>query len=161
MSGIFLGSTGGSLANLANAALPGTDTTLVDMNLAPGAYTYEVTPTCTNGVVAAAQLCMVDVLLEFVRGDCNGDGIFNGLTDGLKALNFQFIPGSCVPPCLVACDANGNRVFNGLLDGLYLLSFQFVPGSPPPPPPFPGCGPDQNGVTVLGCNVPPPACNNP
>ena len=90
---------------------------------------------------------------EFIRGDVNGDGIFAGLIDGLAALNFQFVPGSPVPPCAEASDANNDGTFNGLLDGLYILNAQFVPGSPLPPPPFPGCGLDDDNA--LGCAEPP------
>ena len=79
---------------------------------------------------------------DFMRGDCDGDGGFNGLLDGLKALSFQFIPGTPPPPCLVACDFDDDGVFNGLLDGLGILNFQFVQGSPPPAPPWITCGLD-------------------
>ena len=94
---------------------------------------------------------------RFIRGDANSDGNFNGLVDGLFILNFQFILGSPIPPCMEAADADNDGGFNGLLDGLYVLNFQFIPGSPPIPPPFPECGPDDD--QALGCNDPPGACN--
>ncbi len=90
----------------------------------------------------------------FIRGDCDGNGTFNGLPDGLAALNFQFVPGAPTPPCLAQCDADGNRTFNGLIDGLHILNFQFVPGAPPIPAPFPNCGADANAIDVVGCDTP-------
>ena len=101
-------------------------------------------------------LATADTGPEMFRGDCDGDNVFNGLLDALRALNFQFIPGSPAPPCLAACDADSDRVFNGLLDGIYMLNFQFIPGSPPIGPPF-GCGnepPGVNSIGQLGCNNP-------
>ncbi len=90
----------------------------------------------------------------WLRGDANGDGSFNGLTDGLFVLNFQFIPGSPAPPCLAQADANGDGGFNGLTDGLYMLNFQFVPGSPPIGAPHPDCGGDVVTGSPLDCDTP-------
>ncbi|MCZ6618265.1 MAG: hypothetical protein O7E57_09035, partial [Gammaproteobacteria bacterium] len=50
---------------------------------------------------------------DFVRGDASGDGVFNGLTDALFILAFQF-QGGPAPVCLEAADADGNGGFNGL-----------------------------------------------
>ena len=63
-----------------------------------------------------------------------GNLIFNALADSLMALNYGFVPGSLVPPCLAQCDADGNQVFNALSDGLYILNYNFVGGPPPPAP---------------------------
>ena len=54
---------------------------------------------------------------QFIRGDADGDGIFNGLNDALNILTFQFAGGS-PPPCMEAAEADGNGSFNGLNDSL-------------------------------------------
>ena len=92
---------------------------------------------------------------EIFRGDCDGDLVFNGLLDAIKALNFQFVPGSMPPPCLAQCDADSDRIFNGLLDAIFMLNFQFIPGAPPIGPPTP-CGlepPGVDSVGQLGCDT--------
>ena len=61
------------------------------------------------------------------------------------------------PTCFSQVDADGNRSVSFLVDSLYLLNAGFVPGSPPPPP-HPDCGPDDNGVSTLGCDTPNPTC---
>ena len=95
----------------------------------------------------------------FIRGDCDGDGGFNGLLDGLRALNFQFVPGTSMPPCMEACDADGDGLFNGLLDGLRILNHQFIPGTAPPPAPGLECGVDPDPASSLGCDTHDPVCN--
>ncbi len=87
----------------------------------------------------------------FIRGDFNGDSIFNGLTDGLASLGFQFQDGD-PPPCSEASDADGNGIYNGLVDSLYTLAHQFQ-GGPPPPAPYPSCGSDPEPATSLGCDA--------
>lgn len=94
---------------------------------------------------------------QFIRGDADGNGEFNGLVDGLLVLNFQF-QGGPPPPCMEAADADSNATINGLVDGLYTLAHQFT-GGPPPPAPFPLCGVDPDPAMSLGCNTPPLACN--
>lgn len=86
----------------------------------------------------------------FIRGDADGDGIFNGLVDALFTLNFQFAGGP-VGPCLEAMDADGDGNFSGLVDALLILAHQFQAG-PPPPAPYPECGNDPDPVTTLGCD---------
>ena len=88
---------------------------------------------------------------EFLRGDASGDGIFNGLSDGLAILEFQFT-GGAEPPCMEAADADGNGIFNGLADALYVLEHQFLAG-PPPPEPYPTCGVDPEPISTLGCDT--------
>ena len=36
----------------------------------------------------------------FIRGDCDGDGVFNCLADAIFALSCGFLPGSPCPPCV-------------------------------------------------------------
>ena len=86
----------------------------------------------------------------FIRGDCDADSIINPLADAIFLLNFGFIVGSPIPPCLDASDVDDDGNFNALLDGLYTLAFGFTMG-PPPPPPHPLCGSDPTPDGV-GCD---------
>ena len=88
---------------------------------------------------------------DFIRGDADGNGQFNGLTDGLYILNHQFTGGP-PPPCMESADADSDGSFNGLADGLWLLNHQFL-GGPPPAAPYPSCGSDPEPATSLGCAV--------
>lgn len=85
----------------------------------------------------------------FIRGDFDGDGLFDGLVDGVASLSFQFLGGASAP-CLEAADSDGNGVFHGLVDSLHTLGHQFQ-GGPPPPAPYPDCGIDPDPATSLGC----------
>ena len=93
---------------------------------------------------------------DFIRGDADGDGVFNGLNDALFTLVFQF-QGGAEPPCLESADSDGDGVLNGLNDALYTLTHQFQSG-PPPPAPYPACGVDPDPSTSVGCDIPPMAC---
>ena len=53
---------------------------------------------------------------SFIRGDADGNGIFNTLVDMLFLLNAGFIPGTSQPTCLAAADVDGNRTLNFLVD---------------------------------------------
>ena len=86
----------------------------------------------------------------FIRGDATGDGVFNGLVDGLRILQFQF-QGGQVPPCMESADADGNAVFNGLVDSLFVLTHLFQ-GGPAPPAPYRDCGVDPDPGVSLGCD---------
>ena len=86
----------------------------------------------------------------FLRGDIDGNGVYNPLVDAIFLLAFQF-QGGATPPCLEAADADGNVVVNGLVDALYILVHGFQ-GGPPPPAPFPNCGNSPAGFP-LGCDV--------
>lgn len=92
--------------------------------------------------------------VQFLRGDADADGSVNPLVDGLTILNYGFVPGSAVPPCLAAADTDGDHNLNPLVDGLHMLNFGFVPGSPPVPAPFPSCGEDAATTDALGCDDP-------
>ena len=94
---------------------------------------------------------------DFIRGDADGDGSFNGLVDGLWVLNFGFTGGDA-PPCLEAGDGDGDGLVNPLVDGVYILLHGFAGGDPPPAP-YPACGPDPDPGTSVGCDTPPVACN--
>ena len=96
-------------------------------------------------------LCYSTEAVSFRRGDCDGDGETNGLTDAVFLLNHNFLQGPA-SPCLAACDANadGNTV-GQVTDAVYLLTHGFLEG-PPPPPPYPACGTDDSTASAaLGC----------
>lgn len=84
----------------------------------------------------------------FIRGDADGNGVFNPLADILYILGFGFLGGPALP-CQEAGDLDGNGAFNPLADGLFGLTFGFL-GGPPPPQPFPDCGADPD-APGLGC----------
>jgi len=94
-------------------------------------------------------------VVEFLRGDCNGDGVVAGqVGDAIFALNFNFLGGP-TPPCLAACDSNGDGGVVGQVgDAVYTLNFNFL-GGPPPTAPFPECGPLALAADeALGCEEP-------
>ena len=62
---------------------------------------------------------------DFIRGDVNADGNFNGLVDGIFLLNFQFVPGSPAPPCLDAADVDDDGSINALVEAIYIFTLQF------------------------------------
>ena len=88
----------------------------------------------------------------FIRGDVDGNGIFNALLDALRALDFVF-GGAAPPPCTRAADADGNDEFHVLLDSLFILDAAFSGGAFPPSP-FPDCGIGENAIeSKLNCSV--------
>ena len=88
----------------------------------------------------------------FIRGDCDGNGIFFGLLDALYLLQFSFTGGPALP-CEKAGDADGNDVVFGLLDALYILQFAFT-GGPAPGSPFPDCGTDTSDLSPsVSCDM--------
>ena len=116
------------------------------LDLAPG---ESATVCATFGVNDGAPECGGSAGPDFVRGDFDGNGMFNGLIDALAALDFQF--GGADPPiCAEASDADGDGAFNGLIDALYMLAHQFQ-GADPPPAPYPMCGQDPDPAGSLGC----------
>ncbi|MCI0652650.1 MAG: hypothetical protein L0Z55_12295 [Planctomycetes bacterium] len=92
---------------------------------------------------------------DFLRGDANGDGSVNGLTDAIFLLTWKYATGG-TPPCLDEADVDDNRVAGTMADALFLLDYTFLDGlAPPAPGPF-DCGPDAT-VDPLECE-PLPAC---
>ena len=89
--------------------------------------------------------------LPFIRGDVDGNGVFNAIPDAIYALDYGFRLGP-EPSCLEAADTDDDGVFNALTDVLYLLHAAFRLG-PPPPAPFPNCGFDPNPGRGLGCDA--------
>lgn len=111
----------------------------------------------TLGECCSTELCITLPAcgeIEFVRGDCNGDG-GPDIGDPIFLLSFLF-PGGGVPPvlaCVDACDCNDDGLIN-IADAIYKLTALFANG-PPPPPPNPGCGADPT-VDALDCASYPP-----
>ncbi|MFN0060013.1 MAG: hypothetical protein ACKVX7_16260 [Planctomycetota bacterium] len=96
---------------------------------------------------------------QLIRGECNGDGLFN-IADGIALLGFLFPAGP--PPvlgCEDACDGNDDGALN-IADVVTILNALFVPGSPPIPAPHPSCGADPT-VDALDCAIDTPTCPPP
>jgi len=85
-------------------------------------------------------------LVEFRRGDANGDGNID-ISDPVETLNYLFL-GGARPGCLDAADTNGDGAV-GLSDAIFELAFLFVEGDAPPPP-FEECG-DASELGAIGC----------
>lgn len=107
-----------------------------------GSSVDPVLPVLEHGVVT------LNALGTFVRGECNGDGLFD-LGDPVRLLDTLF-SGAAIPVCLSACDANDDSGID-IADVVYQLSGLFING-PLPPAPFPSCGPDPTADT-LPCDV--------
>ena len=84
---------------------------------------------------------------EFVRGDCNEDGLLN-IADPLRIL-IDLFSGGPGAQCERACDSNDDGS-KDLSDPIYILEHLFL-GGPPPPPPFPSCGEDPTNPVSLPC----------
>ncbi len=121
------------------------DQIFLDENSVPGnLYGYHCEPHFVFGMVGTVQ---VVVPQEFIRGDCNGDGMIN-IADGIFILNQLFGGSPPVRSCDDACDTNDEGLKN-IADAIYMFNFLFALG-PPPPVPFPGCGFDPTADS-LGC----------
>ena len=114
----------------------------------PAIGTGGVLVVCGVGTDVRAYLSLPPIPI-FLRGDFDGDGSFNGLSDGVASLTFGF-QGGAPPLCNEASDADGNGTFNPLVDSIYSLAHQFQ-GGPGPPPPYPACGFDPDPGSSLGC----------
>ena len=106
-----------------------------------------VSSTC--GVVHSSELCCVSVTQEFIRCDCNADGVAN-IADIVCIVNHLFFSGSV--PCLDATDGNDDGIVN-IADAISCLLTLFSSGSTPSP--SPGCGPDPT-ADAIGCASFPP-----
>lgn len=104
-----------------------------------------------EGRINALQSLLALSVPQFIRGDSDGDGVFNALADALHLLGFGFLGGPA-PPCLEAADADDDGIQNALADSLYVLTHGFL-GGPPPATPYPGCGDDPDSGSSLGCAV--------
>lgn len=112
---------------------------LTDPRVANETFPFD-RPTLRSELPAAAQ---------FVRGDCNTDGVIN-LADAVNLLISLFpVP---VPPtleCEDACDGNDDGVID-VADAVAVLSWMF--GSPASPLPAPtSCGTDPTTAEPLEC----------
>ena len=80
----------------------------------------------------------------FKRGDANGNGTVEQITDGVYLNNFLFLGGP-PPPCLDAADANDNGQLN-LTDSLVIFN-----QGPFPPPGATNCGNENTGDALTCC----------
>ena len=90
---------------------------------------------------------------EFLRGDCNGDGVVAGsVTDAVYLLRGVFL-GNVEFPCPAACDLDGDgSLTSAVTDAIYLLQHLFF-GGPPPAEPYPDRGWSSRAEDVaLGCS---------
>lgn len=94
---------------------------------------------------------VLDSCPRFLRGDVDGDGILD-LSDAVWTLEYLYLPGTPVPPCVSAVDFDGGGNLD-LADAVSLLSFLFLGGIEPPPP-YPLCGPSE-GPPASVCDQPP------
>lgn len=77
---------------------------------------------------------------EFLRGDCNHDGLFD-VSDAVSLLLHLF-QGAVAPPCLDGCDANDDGELN-VTDALVVLNSLFA-GGVTPAAPYPRVGVDSS-----------------
>ena len=90
----------------------------------------------------------VNLLLAFIRGDANRDGLLD-ISDVILVLNYLFILGP-VPPCEDSADSNNDGNID-LADTIWVLNYLFVGGPAPSLPfPLPGVDPDEDD---LGCDA--------
>jgi energy-converting hydrogenase Eha subunit C len=68
------------------------------------------------------------VVLPFIRGDANGDGVINA-ADVVYLINYLYIGGPAPNP-LQAGDVNSDGVINAS-DVVYLINYLFISGPPP------------------------------
>jgi hypothetical protein len=68
------------------------------------------------------------VVLPFIRGDANGDGVINA-ADVVYLINYLYISGPAPNP-LQAGDVNSDGVINAS-DVVYLINYLFISGPPP------------------------------
>ena len=94
---------------------------------------------------------ILDSCPRFIRGDVDGDGVLD-LGDAVWMLEYLYLPGTPVPPCISAVDFDGGGELD-LADPVSMLSYLFL-GGPEPSPPFPLCGP-SDGSPASVCEEPP------
>lgn len=92
-----------------------------------------------GGLEGSGQFDLFVQSVEFIRGDCNADGLFN-IADAVRCLTALF-GGGTTPPCIDACDANDDGAFD-IADPVRILQNLFAGLPVPVPPPHPLCGPD-------------------
>lgn len=119
------------------------------------------TPPVSNVVVVAGQsvgtaavdgtISFIEVVtpsVDFIRGDCNDDGIVN-IADGVWIINELFLSGPS-SVCGAACDANADGM-RDQSDAVYIWNYRFLGGAAPSAP-FPACGESLDPADVaLGC----------
>jgi hypothetical protein len=121
----------------------------IEVNFSGFSTASRIIPGASSNAVEL-RVPAVEVPLQFIRGDCNGDlAPFSPLPDVFTLLLWNF-SGGREPPCIAACDADGDGKVIGIVsDGIYLLQHFFAAG-PPPPSPYPLCGPEAE-PSALSC----------
>jgi len=105
-------------------------------------YPDQVSGTVSTGAAAV-----------FVRGDANADGNVD-IGDAVFALSALLLPGSPTSVCEDSLDVNDDEIHD-VADVVFGLSALFTAGAPEIPQPFPGCGADPDGETLLCEDYPP------
>ncbi|MCI0651753.1 MAG: proprotein convertase P-domain-containing protein [Planctomycetes bacterium] len=152
-----------AVANCGCLIQPSGPGAMADLSGEPASGTWNLTATDTFEATGAGTIERWCVRIfesagpNFLRGDCNADGVTNALIDALFILNWQFSMGAA-PPCFDAADVNGDNVVNALIDALFLLNWQFSMGPAPPAPGPTVCGLDPDGDVAVVCATPPITC---
>lgn len=111
----------------------------------------EVEPVTGSGTISIALPPV------FLRGDINGDGSVEALSDAAYLIRSVFLDDGPPPPCRDAADVNNDGIAGALVDSLGLLIWAFSGGAPPALPGTETCGGDPEGGD-LGCEVGPDPC---
>jgi hypothetical protein len=93
-----------------------------------GTYQIKVIAKDKNGVFSEWSDELAVLMLEYARGDANGDGVINS-ADVSYLINYLFVGGPAPMP-LTAGDANCDDTINSA-DVAYLINYLFVGGPPP------------------------------
>jgi formylglycine-generating enzyme required for sulfatase activity len=100
-----------------------------------------------------------DAQPQFLRGDCNQDGIVCGSVTDMIAIVNRCFQGGPELPCEDACDANDDgTVCGGVTDVIFLANYCFLGSGVPPSSPIGECGVDPT-EDALPC-LSPDACGS-
>jgi len=135
------------------AGLPAGVFAQIEVNYSGFPGNSQILPGASSADVEVHLPVEVEVVkARFLRGDCSGDGVIEGVTDALVLLRFNF-SGGREPTCLTACDINGDGEAVGQIDdAVYLLNY-FFNGTSAPPAPFPQCDTEPE-PSELSCEEP-------
>ena len=104
----------------------------------------------TGTGTGAVWILFLSFEYPFIRGDANGDGKVDALSDALSLLAWGFTDGD-EPPCRDAADVDDSGAIRPLVDAIMLLAYGFQEGPEPPDPGPDTCGRDpvDDDVTCL------------
>ena len=126
------------------------DTITLPVSAASQQICLEGTDECGDPIVmnvCCDVTCNPMTGVQFSRGDCNDDGMFD-IGDPVFLLGVLFSMGG-PPNCDDACDFNDDGG-QDISDAVYGLGALFN-GTASPPAPFPGCGVDPTDTDGLDC----------